>query len=83
MALASELVTTDKGAGVIVILRAALLAAALASATVTLKLLVPRAVGIPVIAPVEVFSCKPVGKLPTVIDQVRGAVPPLADNKAL
>ena len=39
------------------------------------KLNVPAAVGVPVIAPVDVFSDSPVGKLPTSA-YVYGAVPP-------
>jgi len=40
------------------------------SVTVTVKLIVPTCgpVGVPVIAPVDVFSDKPAGKLPLVTD---------------
>ena len=41
----------------------------------TVKLKVPIAVGVPVIAPVDTFILKPVGSLPLVIDQVIGVVP--------
>jgi hypothetical protein len=41
-----------------------------ASVTCTVKLLVPSTVGVPVIAPVLVFSDSPAGKLPGPIDQV-------------
>jgi len=40
-------------------------------------------VGVPVIAPVEVFSDKPVGKVPLVRDHVYGVVPPVAARVAL
>ena len=41
----------------------------------TVKLNVPVAVGVPVIAPVFTFKPKPVGSPPTVIAHVIGAVP--------
>ena len=41
----------------------------------TVKLNVPVAVGVPVIAPVAVFKLNPVGSLPLLIAQVIGAVP--------
>lgn len=53
-----------------------------ASVTCTVKLLVPSTVGVPVIAPVLLFSDRPAGKLPALIDQVEGVVPPLAANVA-
>jgi hypothetical protein len=42
------------------------------------KLLVPKPVGVPVIAPVLAFKFKPAGRLPEAIDQVYGWVPPVA-----
>ena len=41
----------------------------------TVKLNVPIADGVPVIAPVDTFMLKPVGSLPLVMDQVIGVVP--------
>jgi hypothetical protein len=50
------------------------------SPTWTVKLLVPAAVGVPVMAPVAAFKERPAGKAPTVTDQEYGNVPPVADN---
>jgi hypothetical protein len=46
------------------------------SVTFAVKLDVPVAVGVPVIAPVAAVRLKPPGRLPADIDQVMGAVPP-------
>ena len=48
------------------------------SVTITVKFAVPTVVGVPVMAPVDAFRVRPVGRAPTEIDQVYGAVPPLA-----
>jgi hypothetical protein len=40
------------------------------SATCTVKFEVPTVVGVPVIAPVPAFNCKPGGKLPLVMLQL-------------
>jgi hypothetical protein len=48
-----------------------------ASVTVTVKLLVPVAEGVPEITPVLAVSDKPAGKDPELIDHVKGDVPPL------
>ncbi len=40
-------------------------------------------VGVPEITPVEAVNANPAGKVPAVIDQVRGAVPPLAVSVAV
>jgi hypothetical protein len=48
------------------------------SLTVTVKLLVAVAVGVPEIRPVAEASLRPAGRLPLVTDQVYGVVPPLA-----
>ena len=50
----------------------------LTSCTVIVKLLVPEAVGVPVMAPLEAFRLRPAGRLPLVIDQVYGVLPPEA-----
>ena len=55
----------------------------LASVTLTVKLLVPVAVGVPEIAPVLAANDRPAGNEPEVIDQVSGAVPPLLARVAL
>lgn len=41
------------------------------------------AVGLPVIAPVVLFSVKPAGSLPDVKENVYGALPPVADSESL
>jgi hypothetical protein len=48
------------------------------STTWAVKLNVPAMVGVPVIAPVEVFSVKPAGSEPLVIENVYGETPPVA-----
>src|SRR3972149_5178524 len=54
--------------------------APLLSVTCTVKLLVPAAVGVPLIAPVELLRESPAGSVPTVILQLYGVLPPGADN---
>jgi hypothetical protein len=49
----------------------------LESLTVTLTVKLPLAVGVPETTPVVAPRVSPAGKLPPVIDQVNGAVPPL------
>jgi hypothetical protein len=51
-----------------------------ASVARTVKLAVSAVVGVPLLIPVLLARLKPTGKLPVTIDQVRGAVPPLATN---
>jgi len=51
----------------------------LASVTWTVKLEVPAVVGVPEIAPAE-LKLNPAGRLPEEIDQVYGAVPPVAPS---
>jgi hypothetical protein len=46
--------------------------------TVAVKLDVPLAVGVPEMIPVVASRVSPAGRLPAVIDQVYGEVPPLA-----
>ena len=48
------------------------------STALTVKLLVPSAVGVPVMPPVAVFRERPVGRLPLARLQVIGSVPPVA-----
>jgi len=62
------------GAGLMTMLSALVVFPATFSA-LTVKLNVPTAVGVPDINPVVPFNPKPVGRLPTDIDQVIGAVP--------
>lgn len=52
-----------------------------ASLTCTVNAKLPAWVGIPAIWP-DAETLKPVGKEPVVIDQLYGAVPPLADRDA-
>jgi hypothetical protein len=47
------------------------------SVALTVKLLAPVVVGVPVIAPVLVLSVRPAGRAPTVTAHVTGGVPPL------
>lgn len=49
-----------------------------ASVTVAVKLVVPVAVGAPEISPVAGVRASPAGRLPVVMDQAYGVVPPLA-----
>lgn len=51
---------------------------ALESLTVTEIGKLPLAVGVPEIAPVLALRLSPAGRLPEVIDQTNGAVPPVA-----
>ena len=55
----------------------------LESVTVTVKLEVPTAVGLPVMAPVVSFSVSPAGRVPVVTVQLYGDVPPLAASVPL
>ena len=56
------------------------LVAELEAASTTLEVYVndPAALGIPVIAPVDEFNARLVGRLPELIEKVYGGVPPLA-----
>ena len=45
--------------------------------TLTVKEKGPAVVGVPVIAPVAVFSVRPAGSAPEAIAKVYGAVPPV------
>jgi len=55
----------------------------LESFTCTLIGNVPDCVGVPLMVPEEAASTRPVGKLPEVVDQLKGAMPPLAARTAL
>jgi hypothetical protein len=48
------------------------------SATLDVSLNVPAAVGVPVIAPVDGLSVRPVGRLPPAIEKVYAGSPPVA-----
>src|SRR4051812_14835352 len=56
---------------------------ALLSLTCTVILLVPEPVGVPEIAPVDADNESPTGRVPDVIDQLYGDVPPVAAKVAL
>ena len=62
-----------------VMLRFAVAKALLASVTFAVKLLVPEVVGVPEITP-ALDRVSPPGKLPVLIVQDSGVVPPLAAN---
>ena len=49
-----------------------------ASATVAVKLVVPAAVGVPEMIPVEALRFSPAGRLPPLIDHAYGETPPFA-----
>jgi hypothetical protein len=66
------------GAAAIAMERAFVEERPLAPATRTVKLEVPAAVGVPLIAPEEAFSVRPAGRLPAETDQLYGVVPPVA-----
>jgi hypothetical protein len=53
------------------------------STTFAVKVNVPYAVGVPVMAPVEVFKVNPVGSEPLVIENVYGGTPPVATSAEL
>ena len=59
----------------------AVCAGELESVTFTVNEEVPAVVGVPLICP-ELLSVKPAGKVPELIDQLYGVVPPLAANAA-
>jgi hypothetical protein len=48
------------------------------SSAAAVNVAVPRAVGFPVIAPVDGFSARPAGRAPEVTENVYGGVPPVA-----
>ncbi len=56
---------------------------AVESVTSTEKLVVPEAVGVPDMVPVDAFKVSPAGRAPEFIDQTKGVVPPLAARVAL
>jgi hypothetical protein len=55
----------------------------LESTTWAVKVNDPAAVGVPVMAPVETFSVRPVGSEPAVMENVYGGTPPVATNAEL
>ena len=59
----------------------ALCAGELESVTFTVNEELPAVVGVPLICP-ELLSVNPAGKLPELIDQLYGVVPPLAASEA-
>jgi hypothetical protein len=66
-----EVVVTESGAETVIDrLAVAVLAGLLESVTFTVKLEVPDALGVPVIAPLEVLRLSPAGSEPLVSDQV-------------
>ena len=69
-----------ESAGYIVIARAWSTYALFASVTLTVKLLVPAIVGVPLITPVDVLRLNPAGRLPVAILQTYGVLPPAATS---
>ena len=66
-----EVVVTESGINIVIDkLAEAVLAGLLESVTVTVKLEVPEAVGVPVIAPLEALRLSPAGSEPLVTFQV-------------
>lgn len=51
-----------------------------ASVIFTVKLNVPFVVSMPDFTPFELFSFKPAGRFPELIDHVKGVFPPIAVN---
>jgi hypothetical protein len=76
---AKDVVVTTRGSYT-PMLNAWLAVAPFASWTCTVKLLVPATVGVPLIAPVDVFKVNPVGSVPTVTLHTSGVFPPEAFN---
>jgi hypothetical protein len=73
-------VATASAGAVIVIVKLPDAVALAESVTVTVKVELPAAVGVPEIAPSAVID-NPFGRLPDMIDQLYGGVPPVADNE--
>ncbi len=72
------MIVGDVGAGLIVKLKSFSEYKALEPVTLILKLNVFATVGVPLISPVLLLRLKPGGKLPDVMDQLYGVVPPVA-----
>jgi hypothetical protein len=67
----SEVVVTERGADIVIDkLAEAVFTGLLESVTCTVKLEVPVAVGVPVMAPLEALRLSPPGREPDVSDQV-------------
>lgn len=78
MRLAGEVIVSADAAAWTAMLNCVLDVCPFASVTIIVNRFVPDAVGVPLIAPVDEFSCSPGGKAPDVIDHVYGVAPPLA-----
>ena len=65
-------------AGAILIENPVVEEAAFASSTFAVNEYAPAVLGVPAIAPLEAFSCRPVGSVPALVLQVYGGVPPAA-----
>ena len=82
-----EVVVTVSGALLLIaMLRFAVVLTAVGvseSVSVIVKLELPRAVGVPLMAPVEELSVRPAGNVPVVTAQVYGVTPPVAARVAL
>ena len=79
VASGSEAVVTVRGGGSTTMLRTLVALLPPLSATRTVKLEVPTAVGVPVIAP-PALSVRPAGSTPAIRDQVFPPLPPAAES---
>jgi hypothetical protein len=73
----------DEGAALTMMVSDLVAVSALASVTLTVKVLVPVPAGVPEITPVVEASANPAGKVPEVTDQLYGVVPPVAASVTL
>ena len=71
------------GAGVTVMVQLAVAAVPVESTTLAVKLYVPAVVGVPLIEPVDASNVRPGGRLPVLIENVKGATPPVAASAEL
>jgi hypothetical protein len=86
MTPAGKVVVDTERAGFTTILRFAVAVFAVGvseSVTVTVKFVVPEAVGVPEMAPVAALRVRPAGKLPVVTAHEYGVMPPVACNVVL
>src|ERR1035438_7307494 len=72
-----ELMAGQVSEGPPVIVKGQVVAATTPLASFTWSMKVPLAVGVPVIAPVEVLRVRPAGRVPVDSEKVKGAVPPV------
>lgn len=78
MRLVGEVIVNGEAAAWTAMLNCVLVDCPFASVTLIVNRLVPEAVGVPLIAPVDEFNCNPGGSAPDVIDHEYGVAPPVA-----